>query len=240
MSDLDDRNAGLNGQALPSGGNLSEWQAGRSIRQWNEAELARQNQPIPITPYTPVSLPTPLAGGGPWSGGGGTIPYSGGGTSAGPRVNPVLGLLLLIFVAAPFYQYSIPLWIALYPAAAAVSTAVYIAIFMSLAGDHTVNPTIIGLGIAFIAAWPLTLFDQMLARNPGYWMLRHIARLPLIGIWAIYALSVRDWKLGGSVVVPHRLPDVLVFSPAHIAIAIGAMIVMHVFLGWGRLIGRKP
>lgn len=237
MSDQDSFNAGQSGQALPPGGNFNDWQAGRGVKAWNDAELARQNavwaQPPSSPMAPPVSLPPLTFGsgdpGGTWPGR--TIPYAG--AKKGLRGNPLLalgGFLGLIFVAAPLYQYSVPLWMALYPAAAAASASIYIATFMSLARDHTVNPTIAGLIIAFIAAWPLTIGEHILSRSRGYWTLRHIARLALVGVWAIYALSLRDANIA-------HVPDLtragwphLVFSPTHIGLALALVAVMHFYL----------
>jgi hypothetical protein len=221
MSDLDSRNAGLGGQSLPPGGNVNEWQIGNSIRQFNAAQSALNSTPISMPePFKPVPAPiTPMN----------FVPAGPGGLRGNP-ILAVAGLLGLIFVAAPLYMYSVPLWIALYPAAAAVDIAVYVAVFMGLAHDHTVDGTVVGLIIAFIAAWPLTLGDQIAARNPGYVKVRHYARLPLVGIWVIYALSVHDWKLAGGRALPNQLPHLLVFSPLHIAIAAGVVIAMHFFL----------
>ena len=41
----------LAGQNMPAGGNMNEWQAGRSIRAWNEAQLAGQSAPMPNQPH---------------------------------------------------------------------------------------------------------------------------------------------------------------------------------------------
>lgn len=221
MSDLDSRNAGLSGQSMPSGGNVNEWQIGNSIRQFNAQQAALNSTPLSMPePFKPVPAPiTPMNF-----------------VAAGPgglRGNPLLavgGLLALIFVAAPLYLYSIPLWIAMYPAAAAIDTVIYIAVFMGLANDHTIDGTIVGLVIAFIAAWPLTLGDQIAARHLGYIKIRHLFRLPLVGLWTIYALSVHEWKAAGGRVLPGQLPHILVFSPMHIVIAIGVVAAFHFWL----------
>jgi hypothetical protein len=238
MSDIDSRTAGLGGQALPPGGNVNEWQAGLSIKAWNDAERARQEAAGMPQPNSSMPAPTRLAPltfgsgdpGGTWSPGR-TIPYSGAKNTL--RGNPLLalgGFLGLIFVAAPLYQYSVPLWMALYPAAAAASAGVYIATWMSLAGDHSVNGTVIGLGIAFIAAWPLTMGEHIMSRNPGYCRLRHFARLALLGVWAIYALSLRDAKIA-------RIPNLttagwphMVLSPINIGLALALVVIAHFWL----------
>jgi hypothetical protein len=46
---------------MPAGGNLDDWQAGKSIRDWNNAELERQRAagsvPLPEAPIAPVRQP---------------------------------------------------------------------------------------------------------------------------------------------------------------------------------------
>jgi hypothetical protein len=238
MDDLDSRIAGLNGQALPPGGNINDWQAGRSIRAWNEAQLADQNRPVsvpnfPSAPNVPGPIPT----------------FNGSGTLSWKGVNPIIGLLLLIFVGAPYYYLSIPLWFALYPVAGSVTVSVYIGMFMYLAGDstftdsgHFAAPAI----IAFIVAWPATLFDQVAARSsPTYWKLRHVARIALIGLWAIYALSENAVFANHVHMANPHLPP-LQWTSRNILLAICAMVVMQFWLSpkgalrntWNRMRGR--
>ena len=241
MDDLESRQAGLNGQAMPVGGNMNEWQAGRGIRTWNENQLAAQNAPISIPPFTPAGSNAPAS-----------APVFGGGSRmvSWKGVNPIVGLLLLIFIGAPYYYLTIPLWLALYPVAGSITVAVYIGMFMYLAGDstftgsgHVVAPEI----IAFIAAWPLTLFDQVAARsNPTYWKLRHVARIALIGLWAIYALSENAVFANHVHMANPQLPP-LQWTSRNILLAICAMVVMHLWLSpkgtlrntWNRLRGGQ-
>jgi hypothetical protein len=224
---------------MPVGGNMNEWQAGRGIRTWNENQLAAQNAPVSIPPFTPAgsnaAAPTPVFGGGT-----GSISWKG--------VNPIIGLLLLIFVGAPFYYLSIPLWLALYPVAGSVTVAVYIGMFMYLTGDSTFT----GSGhfaasaiIAFIVAWPATLFDQFAARSSRtYWRLRHWTRIALIGLWAIYALSENAVFANHVQMANPQLPP-LQWTPRNILLAICAMMVMHLWLSpkgvvrntWNRMRG---
>ncbi len=238
MDDLESRNAGLAGQPMPVGGNMNEWQAGRGIRTWNENQLAEQNRPVSVPNFpTGPNVPTPI----PTFNGSGTLSWKG--------VNPIIGLLLLIFVGAPFYYLSIPLWLALYPVAGSVTVAVYVGMFMYLAGDatftgsgHFAAPAI----IAFIVAWPATLFDQFAARNSRtYWTLRHVARIALIGLWAIYALSENAVFANHVQMANPQLPP-LQWTSRNILLAICAMLVMHIWLSpkgalrntWNRLSGR--
>jgi hypothetical protein len=241
MDDLDSRNAGLAGQALPPGGNINEWQAGRAIRTWNENQLAEQNRPVSVPDFNPIGsnapAPAPVFGAGSRM-----ISFKG--------INPIVGLLLLIFVGAPYYYLSIPLWFALYPVAGSVTVSVYIGMFMYLAGDatftdsgHFAAPAI----IAFIVAWPATLFDQIAARNsPTYWKLRHVARIALIGLWAIYALSENAVFANHVHMANPQLPP-LQWTSRNILLAICAMVVMQFWLSprgslrntWNRIRGRS-
>jgi hypothetical protein len=228
VSDLNSRQAGESGLDLPAGGNLDDWQAGRSIRDWNNAELERQQAagsvPLSGAPIAPVRPP----------------PFSPFGRNAGPvqnspyaRGNPfgsIVGLLLLIFVGAPLYRYSIPLWACLYPAAGLIVGAIWLIGFVWSSGNslltgsgHLVFPTI----FAFIAAWPLTMIDQGLAvRRKGYWVARHLVRLALTGVWVLYCLSIP--KNPPPNAVP-QIPDLVVDSQ-HLWLALGGMVVMHFFL----------
>jgi hypothetical protein len=228
VSDLNSRQAGESGLNLPAGGNLDDWQAGKSIRDWNNAELERQRAagsvPLPGAPTTPVSQP----------------PFSPFGRNAGPvqnspyaRGNPfgsIVGLLLLIFVGAPLYRYSIPLWACLYPAAGLIVGAIWLIGFVWSSGNslltgsgHLVFPSI----FAFIAAWPLTMIDQGLAvRRMGYWVARHLVRLALIGVWVLYCLSIPIKPPPNAV---PQIPD-LVVNPQRLCLALAGMVVMHFFL----------
>jgi hypothetical protein len=239
MDDLESRQAGLAGQSMPVGGNMNEWQAGRSIRTWNENQLAAQ--PLSVPDYAPI-VPTAPTSAPLFGSGSRMISFKG--------IDPILGLLLLIFVGAPYYYLSIPLWLALYPVSGSVSVLVYIGMFMYWAGDslftgsgHVYAPAF----IAFIVAWPATLIDQVAARNhPKYWMVRHLVRIPLIGLWAIYALS--DYKVFANHVqmANPQLPP-LQWTPRNILLAICAMVVMQLWLSpkgvlrntWTRLRGRR-
>ena len=124
-----------------------------------------------------------------WSGP--TLNFSG--ERSGLRGSPLLaigGLIALIFVGAPLYQYSIPLWAALYPLAAVGTLLVYAGVMMGL------KEFIFAAVATFVAAWPLTLVEHGVSnRNRGYWMLRHVVRLVLLFVWAIYALTLRQLNL---------------------------------------------
>ena len=110
-------------------------------------------------------------------------------------IDPITGLLLLIFVGAPYYYLTIPLWLALYPVAGSATVLVYIGAFMYFAGDSLITDSghfAFPFFLAVVAAWPLTLVDQAYSlSHPFYRRLRHVVRIGLIGLWAIYALSER-------------------------------------------------
>jgi hypothetical protein len=74
MDDTESRNAGLAGMGLPPGGNMNEWQAGRSIRAWNDNMTAANTQPVANTGYTPIVPAAPV-----WSGPNYSGPVFGGG-----------------------------------------------------------------------------------------------------------------------------------------------------------------
>jgi hypothetical protein len=240
MDDLESRQAGLAGMAMPAGGNMNEYQAGRSIRAWNEAQLAGQSASTaipdssPIVPSAPSSAPL-------FGAGSRMISFKG--------INPIVGLLLLIFVGAPYYYLSVPLWFALYPAAGSITLAVFVGMFMYLSGDPTFTNSGLFAGpafIAFIVAWPATLVDQILARSSHkYWLLRHLLRIPLIGLWAIYALS-DGWVFARHIKMANPQLPPLQFTPRNILLAICAMAVMQFWLSpkgalqntWNRMRGR--
>ena len=228
MSDLDSRQAGESGLAMPAGGNPDAYAAGRSIWERNLAELARQQAagsiPLPEAPMAPVR-PPPFSPFGPNAG-----PVQNSPSARGNPFGSIVGLLLLIFVGIPLYRYSIPLWACLYPAAGLIVGAIWLIGFVWSSGSslltgsgHVIFPAI----FAFIAAWPLTMIDQGLAvRRRGYWMVRHLVRVALIGVWVLYCLSIPTMPPPNAV---PQIPD-LVWSPQHLGLALAGMVVMHVFL----------
>jgi hypothetical protein len=237
--------AGQFGQAMPVGGDQNAYEAGRGIKAWNDTELARQNTPIAV-PDFPVGGQAPASSGTSYPiGGGGGVPLTG----SGNPLSGIVGFVLLIFVGAPYYYLSVPLWMSLYPAAASITVAVYVAVFTGIANDATFT----GSGhvaasaiIAFIVAWPATLGDQILARRyRGYWIVRHWVRLALIGLWAVYALSLHGAFTAQMPSANPQLPP-LQWTPTNIALAFCAVVVMHVFLSkklvlgsiWSRVRGR--
>lgn len=222
--DLDSRNAGLAGMGLPANGNVNEWQAGRSIRAWNDAQLAAQNAPIaipdtsiPRAPATPIYF----------------------GSTSGPSIlrhkyllsGPV-GLVLMLLIGAPLYYLSIPLWFALYPAAGLVDLAIFVGVFMYASTDSMfTNSGLFAFPafIAFIAGWVLTAFELVFAKNNTYWKIRHFFRVPLIGLWVIYVISDRAVFANHVHMAKPQLPP-LQFTPRNILIAVVVAGVMHLYL----------
>ena len=60
---------------------MNEWQAGRSIRAWNDNMTAANTQPVANTGYTPIVPAAPV-----WSGPNYSGPVFGGGSTAGRSV----------------------------------------------------------------------------------------------------------------------------------------------------------
>jgi hypothetical protein len=236
--DDNDRLAGQFGQPMPTGGNHNDWETGRGIKAWNDAELARQNTPFTMPDSSPTS-PAPAQ-----------TPYSGGGgfrlrvnTGKGFALSGPIGLVLILVVGAPYYYLSIPFWAALYPAAGAVTVLVYIAVYMASAGNglltgsgHVVFPE----AVAFIAAWILTLGDQLFAANhPVYFKLRHWVRLALIFLWAVYAQSLHTAFTARMPSANPELPP-LQWTSTHLLYGCVAVVFMHLYLthGFKRALNR--
>jgi hypothetical protein len=216
MSDQDSFNAGNSNQPLPPGGDMNAWQSGRGVRAWNDAERARQEA---------VWSPQPNAD--TWKPVAPVIPQINWVVGRGVRNNPFLaigGLLALIFIAAPLYQYSIPLWVALYPAAAVATLAVYAGVYMGL------KEFIFAAVAAFVAAWPLTLVEHGMSNDRGYWTVRHLARLVLVFVWAIYALSLRELNVRHMPDLTHGGWPRMIVTPSHLGLAAALVVVMHLWL----------
>jgi hypothetical protein len=235
----DSWNQGLCGQPLAPGGDFNQWQQGDSVRRMNEERLAEQNRVF--MPQADAFNPAMPAAGPMTFGGGGSL----GGTLTRARLG---AFLLLLFVGVPLYQYSIPLWVALYPAAAFVAGAAALATFNSSGGPGLGSSGQLMLGgfIGFLVAWPAMLGDQALARFKPYRMVRHAVRLALIFGWAVYALTLRDGQMLRIAPRQRRFPTLFVWSPQHIGLALVAVVVMHFWLSgmpavrsaWQRLRGH--
>jgi hypothetical protein len=242
-------NNGLFGQGpAPSGGAaFDQWTAGSLARQLNAQTLAAHNAasaPVAGTPFTPVSSAT--------------VPFSGGGGGqaiaiVGRKVNPIGGILLLL-AAVPLWQYSLPLWIVLYPGSAVIAGLVAIGVFVAWGPGAGLTPegrlAVSGF-FAFVAAWPLTLVDQARASRKSYRSARHVVRLVLIFFWAVYALTLFQQHLTErlSVFYPvHRQAySIFVWNPLHIGLGAIAVVAMHFWLSvdrpqrslWQRVRGRR-
>lgn len=228
MSDPNENfNAGLYGQGPPASGGkaMDDWLIGNSVRWQNAERLAGSSGANPASaPFTP-SMPAPIftIGGGS----GPTIPM------VGRKVNPRLGFLLLLFVAVPLYQYSLPLWFALYPGAAVIAAAAAFAVFVESgngAGSSPGSRLLFAGIVGFLVAWPMTIMDQRLAGRRGYRAVRHAARLVLIFLWVIYALTLHESQGAVFSIRQSQFPALFVWSPQHIGVAAVVVGLMHLWL----------
>ena len=168
--------AGLNGTGPNATTNWDAYQAGKSIRDLNQAELARQNQAWSqaqptasfdaFSPAAPQTWTPPVyaaGGGGGVAGGGGAIaPFRApmaiavgfflllGGFSLMPLIYPIAGIVSLTVAAAGGY-----------------------AAFLANASGLT---AIIGV-VALIVFWFLSRVEHRLAVRRGYRQARHVWRL---------------------------------------------------------------
>ena len=186
---------------------------------------------IPPSPYTPVPSPTPT--------------YSGG---QGMPVNQVLPflrdvasrdfLLNLIFVGFLWEA-----WVCLYPlsALAGLFTLVYAMPFLRgvLPESPIIGPglcaVVLAIGAGAVVLWKVSRLEHDLARHKLYRILRHLVRLPLLGIAAVVALErARGLPYNPT---PAEVMQILMV-PANLATALGVMIVSH-FILWNWKRGRE-
>jgi hypothetical protein len=226
MSDdpLQSRVEGQFGMPLSPGGNFNEYMIGRSVADWNRRELDPQNEAIPVNngfPATAAAMPDY----GPIGGFGGGVPQS------APRVSgSILGFILLI-VTLPWYYLTIPLWVCMYPVAAAAAAAAGSTAFAAIGGGPItpMGRLVMSGAVAFIVAWPATLLDQrVLAGFNPYWVVRHLLRLVLIGLYA-YVLAFR-WANGGRIPTTRPQLTSLTWNVEAMIVALGAVVITHLAL----------
>ena len=221
-------NRGLRGEAPPSSGGFDQWAAGDAARRLQAQALAQNQQamssPVAVPEYVPVRAPI--------------VQFNFVNTprEEGRKVPPLLAFPLLVVVGVPLYHYSIPLWMALYPGAAAIAVGIALLVFLGLGsgGEVTLEGRLVVGGIfAFVAAWPLTLAELSRASNKSYRHTRHTVRLALLFLWAVYSLSVRE--LHPDVGFP-PLKDVwaVAWTPVHFLIAGLVVVAMHFWLATDR------
>lgn len=191
------------------------------------------SEPAPVynpPPFQPVSSPTPVypASAGPFfpSPAGNTRGYPGGAGNLGGDF-----LLNLIFVGI-LWQ----LWICLYPLSALAGLFTLVYAMPYLRGVLPISPIIgpglyavvLGCGAALVALWSASRFEQVLARHSLYRIVRHVVRLPLLGMAAVVAIR----KAHGLPYDP-TLTGItpILKTPANLAIVIGVMIAFH-FILW--------
>lgn len=222
--------AGRLGNPMPPGGDANSWQvgwgAGQRLRDYNASQGAVPGWGAPASPSTDF-LPKPYAPG-VWK------PI--GSLQEVLRFNPKSVALALIVLAIPFHRYTIPLWAALYPAAAAVTAgATWVAYHAAVTGTIRSDPLLVGGGVLLGTAWLTTLMDVRLARGARtYRVGRHLVRLGLTFLWGLYALTLYEHITpvrGLALQIPPRLD----LSMENVAIALVAVAVMHVWL-----LGKRP
>jgi hypothetical protein len=140
-------------------------------------------------------------------------------------------LLNLIFVG-----FLWELWICLYPLSALAGLFTLVYALPYLRGVLPVSPIIgpglyavvLGCGAALVALWSASRLEQVLARHSLYRIIRHVARLPLLGMAAVVAIQ----KAHGLPYDP-TLTGItpILETPANVAIVIGVMIAFH-FILW--------
>jgi hypothetical protein len=229
---------------MSPGGNAADWQIGKSIRDWNAAETARQNAasaPIPATPFTPT-MPSPAPIGGGWSGGT-TWPGGGGGRAAtgtyvpGRPAKAVLGFLFLL-CSFKWYYITIPLWACMYPLSVAVGILTARAALAAFGNDPVLTGSgrlLIGGAIAVVATLLATHFERpVAARHKLFWLARHVLRLALFATFT-YIVALRTPLVAGAPVFTRDLDPLR--HPAQLAIAVAAAAALHFYLTrttWGR------
>jgi hypothetical protein len=235
MSDWEERRraeeAGRQGGAAPSNQHLDDWQRGKSIADWNKAELARQQ--------TQSSPPLFSAGDstGSWGSSAGTTgSWSPGAGSGGSAINTSTAtssgagcLLVPVLAILGFY-----FWPALYPFSALASLAGAAGTYLLLRNVLPATPEIPLNGNAAIAAsvvalvvlWMTSRLDHRLARRPAYRIVRHMVRLGILAI----AVSI---KLQGVAVLSTSFPRGWrpFADPVEGAIVLVVLVASH-FLMW--------
>jgi len=185
---------------------------------------------IPPTPFTPVPSPIPT--------------YAGGAGMPVDQVLPFLKdvagrdfLLNLIFVG-----FLWEVWVCLYPlsALAGLFTLFYSIPLLRrvLPASPIIGPglyaVVVGLVAGAVVLWKASRLEHDLARHKLYRILRHLVRLPLLGIAAVVALE----KAQGLPYNPTPAEVVQILRvPANLAIVLGVMIASHFILWnwkWGR------
>ena len=223
---------GYMGGPTPSGPGAADYAAGDLARKFNEQRL-KQNQDawtaqVPVEEYKPVHAPPVQYN---WV----DMPRE-----AGRHVSPLVGLPLALCIGLPLYHYSIPLWMALYPAAAVIAGLVTLAVFLGLGsgGGLTLEGRLVVGGIfGFVAGAVLTVAEQARAVRKSYRQTRHVIRLGLIFLWAVYALTLWESHPGiGFPPLSHTWAAA--WTPLHVVIAAIVVVVMHFWLSTNGAAGR--
>ncbi len=174
--------------------------------------------PLP-TPSSPIPVPV-----GPGMPAGGALPFSR--NLAGGDF-----LLNLVFVGILW-----EVWVCLYPlsAVAGLLTLLYGMPFLRgvVPESPIIAPGLYAVGLAFVAAavvlWNLSRLEHLLARSDLYRILRHLVRLPLLGLATVIALESAE-----GLPYDPTMPGVkrILSTPTNLVIVVGVMIASH-FILW--------
>lgn len=196
-------------------------------------------QPPGNVPWGGIVDPGPSGG---WGGGTGGIPSGGGAAGGYPGVytggygsTGCLGVLALVTFVTFFAEEprALPLLAALYPLVAAIEIGVMRGAFLlvgKLAPDVPTNTRLaIAVASCLVLLWPASRIEQRLADFVVYRIVRHIARLVLVGLFVYRLTSLMP---AAESLPPWMQPARRVFhSPAQLATVVGAVVVTHFLLG---------
>jgi hypothetical protein len=188
---------------------------------WHVPDPSPPFQPTPFQPAPSSTIPVPVGPGMPARD---VLPFIG--RSAGGDF-----LLNLIFVGVLW-----EVWICLYPlsAIAGLLTLLYGMPFLRgvVPASSIIAPGLYAVGLAFIAAavvlWNVSRLEHVLARTGLYRVLRHLVRLPLVGLATVVALeSAQGLPYDPTMQGVRRVLN----TPANLVIVVGVMIASH-FILW--------
>ncbi|MGH9523700.1 MAG: hypothetical protein ACRD3E_14320 [Terriglobales bacterium] len=199
-------------------------------------------------PTAPSTFPN-IGGGGDYAapsyGGGapyGGSSYGGGGVSmTGGGSNPLLSILLSLFMLPFVWMF----WICLYPVTAAaggvavVFTGAMAIRYLSLqGGEASAVALLIGFAAGYAVIAVMSRIEYRLARNTGYRIGRHVVRLLLMSVLAFPWIEAMSFDAGNSatryVSAVFSHPDYLLGQmsrPQSMAIIAAVMVFTH-FLLW--------
>jgi hypothetical protein len=194
----------------------------------------------PLGGYEPPPLINPPMGGAAWTDGSGGG-YAGGYAGTGGGRGFAFFAFVIFFLVVPKALALLPV---LYPLVAAIELGAVRGAFLLVGKFAPGAPPNTRIGVAAVAClillWPLARVEQRLASIRAYRLIRHVARLALVGILA-YQVT-RSMPLAEPLPVwMHPLRGTF-RSPAQLAATVGAVVLMQLLLGnflgirsiWGR------